>query len=184
MAPAQARAVAQAINLTPAEMPGYAHVRYHETAADRRALDRVRRCFGMAPRRAAITALSSDGFAATKARGGSATSQVRVMRSTAAAAHDVAAIGSRRARACMRRSDAHAVVTKLRAPVGIGPAVREDTRLRVGGRTHRLAVDQFAFRTGPVEVILAFAALDRRPDEDEERRLLAGLLIRARQAVP
>jgi hypothetical protein len=186
MSRAQARTVARAINLTPANLPGARHFRYTPPADQQRALAKTYRCVGVVPRTEALADMNSDQFA-TRANT-SLTSHVWVMRSTDVAARDVAALGSRRARACFSRDSTadtgRVSVQPLRSPVGAGPGVRTDGRDRIAGRSVRIVADQFAFQTGPAEVILVVATVNRVPDAALERSVLAVLLHRAGQSVP
>ena len=89
------------------------------------------------------------------------------MRSTAVAAQDIAALGSRRAGTCFARDGSGGTgpvsVRSLRAPIGAGPAVRVAGRDRVEGRPFRYVMDQFAFHTGPAEVIVVVATVNPCP---------------------
>jgi hypothetical protein len=186
MSRAQARAVARAINLTRANLPGARHFVYAASADQQRALDKTYRCAGLVPRTEALADVNSEGFA-TRANT-SLTSHVWVMRSSEVATRDMAAFGSARARRCYAHDaaggTARVSVRPLRAPLGSGPGVRLDVRDRLDGRPIRLVVDEFAFQTGPAEVLAVVASANRVPDPAFERSVLALLVHRAGQAVP
>jgi hypothetical protein len=184
MSRAQARAVARAIDLTEADLPGAKRFRYTVRAQERRELERNDRCVGIAPRR---EQLADHVDLLVTPDGTSVSSQVRVMRSTAVATHDMAALGSRRAAACFTRQGAAGTarmsVRALRSPVGPGPGTRIDIRDHFHGQPVHFVADVLSFQTGPTEVTLLVAASNRAPAA-LERRLLATLIHRAGQAVP
>jgi hypothetical protein len=199
MSTGEATSVAEAIKLTGEDMPGYRDTPYVVPAGARRAEARTLRCAGIL-RPKPLVDLSADNFGldATTAgvgpAGGTVTSGVIVMPTTAAALRRLHALDSKRGRACVAKygqfsspgvTTLSSKTSKLPVPATGVDAERTVMRVRVGrAAPQKLLLDTYAYRRGRVAVSLALTSTDVPFDAGEEQRLAQLVVTRVNQQVP
>ena len=204
---AQALAFAHAVNLTAADVPGFApaHKPEHESAAERRLQRQLRSCGGavgarpLQHSRGALAEVSSPDFELKRGiLALSVSSEVTVAHTSAEAAATLAAIRSPRVRACFSRylsallkSQQHSPgETVLGVSIASGTPPAPGTTGGFGWRvTARLAIraipislyfDILGFVEGPAQVTLTSSGTVRAFPARAQEQLYSQLLTRAR----
>jgi hypothetical protein len=202
LSPAQARAFARAVNLTAADLPGFARstkAREHESASEHDLERKLSRCTGG---RLEGPAESSEHSSGQFRRRGNALAQsvgssVTFLRTSVAAAPELQALRSPRTRDCLRiylnerfsgRSYGGAAIRRVTVVQGTPPApgttggfgwritaIVELRRLRVP-----FYLDILGFVSGPTEVALTSSSLLIPFPAEAEEHLYRLLLARAR----
>ena len=191
----QALALARAINLRAADLPGWRAAPNTNTPADQREEDRLNRCAGTVPSSRAIAHLSSPDFSrTTQSFYRDAVSEVTVMPTAALANRDLAAARTKRARRCIAKflskmppdPNVKVVGTSVRSlppPTRAGLGLRIKIRLTLSGRPTVMYGDVFAFVRGRVEVALTTFSFPRTFPAAKERQLTRLLVKRQRTNV-
>jgi hypothetical protein len=191
----QALALARAINLRAADLPGWRAAPNTNTPADQREEDRLNRCAGTVPNSRAIAHLSSPDLSrTTRSYYRDAVSEVTVMPTVALANQDLAAAQTKRARRCIAKflskmpPDPNVKVVgtsvqSLPAPTRHGLGLRIRIRLRLSGQPTVMYGDVFAFVRGRVEVALTTFSFPRLFPAAKERQLVRLLVKRQRNSV-
>jgi hypothetical protein len=201
LAKAQATALAHAINLTSADLPGYsaspAKAESSKAGSEERA-----RCAGAPDPRLALSEVSSENFARKGLEGSEGwNSMVTVMPSAALATKNVAAFHSARGEMCLEKSLnkelAESTNEKVSySPISIAeiPAETIDVSGSSGFQTatnvtkpanfHVRYYDTFEFVHGPIEVTLEAVSTSQHIALDTARHLLSLLAARARAHHP
>jgi hypothetical protein len=201
-APTRARAVAvaHAVNLTGADLPGFTGSPSHSSAAERQFGARVARCAGGTGPGAALANVDSADFAKTSAGGiaeADASSNVTVVRTPSLAAQDLRVVRSARGRGCLVAAVNQLLHAMRTATVGFGPVsvatadlgapgsggsfgLRFRSTAVAGGVRLPFYIDTFGFRLGRAEISLTTLGILTRFPAAEEQRLFARLLARAK----
>jgi hypothetical protein len=192
----QANALARAMNLVDADLPGWTGERQpRETREERESTDKYLSCAGALARDRALAEVYSRTYESPDSgedilTGASITSRVVIQRSAGLARHDFAAVTSSHGLKCLRKYGiTPANGTKVRVTSGPAPApgvIAQRVRIRYGRERGGLLLygDLLWFRRGPAAVLLASLSLDKPVDATEEQRLLSVLLARAQQQIP
>ncbi len=194
----RARAIANAINLTSADLPGY--ISSPEKESNSKAEhEELARCMGATDPRLALTEVNSENFKRTDSQGSEELqSAVTVMPSTALAARNLVAARSAQAEVCLKSSiDKEAVERSNKkinySPAAIGPIPAEvlgvsgsyglHTAIDVivtRGPFYILYSDLLGLVDGPIEVTLTTVSTRHPVALTTEQHLLSLLLERAR----
>jgi hypothetical protein len=204
LAKAQATALAQAVNLTSADLPGYSASPPKETNSKEES-EELARCTGAPSPRLALAEVNSENFKRTGPEGFEnkevVSSMVTVMPSAALAAKSLAALRSH-GEACVEKllNKKYAERSSQKASysqVGIVQIPPEDFSVNGGfgfnitmdvtvthGPFYVLYVDVLAFVEGPLEVMLSATSTNRPTTSATEQHLLSLLAARARTHHP
>jgi hypothetical protein len=199
---AQGRALARAVNLTAADVSGFAlsHESEHETRSESRGAAELTRCAGAGrfPVHQPVEAHSPTFERGTSLQRESVRSSVQVARSSRLALEELAAVKSTRARRCFARflrrallgssrpagSTISAVHVSEATPPAAGVtgsfALRLFCRLSVEHVALPVFIDFLGFDDGPVEVTLQTSGLSAPVPASLEEHLFSLLLERTR----
>jgi hypothetical protein len=197
---ARALAVARAVNLSGADLPGFTGSPSHPSAAQQRFGARVARCAGGTGPGAALANVDSADFAKTSPGGiaeQDASSNVTVVRTPSLAAQDLRAVRGARGRSCLVASVNQLLRAMRTATVSFGPVSVAAADLRAPGsggsfglrfRSTAVAsgvrlpfyIDTLGFRLGRAEIGLTTLGILTRFPAAEEQRLFSRLLARAK----
>ncbi len=197
---ARAGAVAHAVNLTGADLPGFTGSPSRPSAAEQQFGAKVARCAGGTGPGAALANVDSADFAKTSAGGiaeQDASSNVTVVRTPSLAAQDLRVVRSARGRSCLVAAVDRLLRTMRTATVSFGPVSVATANLRApgsggsfglrfkstavaGGVRLAFSIDTFGFRLGRAEISLTTLGILTRFPAAEEQRLFSGLLARAK----
>ena len=188
----QALTAAQAILLTPQDMPGYIQTPYYAPRYSKQYEKRVLRCAGAPRLTRPLANIYSDEYESDLSSPGAATGTVAenvvVMATPAAAAREIVALNSARGRKCQAKLSLGSVDDKVKVSVSVKDlrspapgvwATRERVRIKFGKHVERFVADSLSFRRGPVNVAVGFFGSDRPFRAAEERRLVKLLIERA-----
>jgi hypothetical protein len=192
----QARRVAERINLTVADVSGFADSGQAVMPSDPAADERAYRCSGQFPRKRAVAVVYSPVLMQDVSEHSfrEVHSTVTVLPSPGAARRDLAALATDRARRCfvravrqtLRENDievSELEMTTLRVPKAEqGIATRVKIRIQSPGVPSLQFIDQRTFVRGRVEVTLAATASPHPFPHEREHALIRLLLKRARSA--
>jgi hypothetical protein len=199
---AQATQVANAINLKPADLPGYTTSPPDNSSGNDAASQQLQTCAGAAPQSAQVIDVSSDGFAqGSDVPQVNISSEVSVERTVADVHTDLTAIQSAKARQCIIRyfdqqltqsagsgvtiSDATIAPIPVTAPGTDGSFGDALTATMTAQGVHiSMTVDFEGFVIKNYEVELASLGLDESPSSSTNQRLLGLLANRATAAIP
>jgi len=204
---AQALAFAHAVNLTAADVPGFAPSpkQHHESASERRLEQELRACTGSGAAGGSRGAVAEAGSPDFELHRGildlTVSSEVSVAQSPAQAAATLAAIRSAHVRACVShyltqllksQQYAGASVTGVSIASGIPPAPgttggfgwRVTARLAVRGLHVSFYLDILGFVYGPAQVTLSSSGAIRPFPASAQEELFSALLARAKAHRP
>jgi hypothetical protein len=199
----EAHAVATAINLRHADLPGLKEESNSVSAVDRRLDAQLTACVGEAPPSEAFAAVSSPSFAGPAPSLVTVSSQTQIFPSASVVDHDLAAGRRPRALTCLAAyagSASRAVVAKdvtvsthaAWLPTAVsGTDGVSGVRITVvlgetqGTTTEKVAVyiDAIGFVYGQAEVSLSVTSTSTAPSRSLERRLEALLVARAQASI-
>ena len=180
----EARSLAQAVNLTASDLPGFTASRPDSSSGDPRADARFAKCAGTVPSKKALADVpSSDFVRETDASYTAVSSDVQVMPNQSLVRKDMRAAQKPRARRCLsaalRRQLASQgtdiaglSVSLMRPGVPGGFGYRVKVVARAQGVKVPVYIDMLAFGDGPVEAAVIFTTSLRPAVRSEESRLL------------
>jgi hypothetical protein len=195
----QAKALAQSLELTTADMPGYESSRVETSRQDRKAENDWLTCAGAVPLNKTLAELYGRGFEAPDSIAGSrdyafVEAIVKVQRSVALARRDLARVRSARGKKCERKygistpDEGYFKVSIKDLPDPAPGAWLQRVKARYGdfsGHVVRAVADLLWFRRGRVEFVLGFSSGGRQPfPAAEEQRVFNLMLARAQQLIP
>jgi hypothetical protein len=200
---ARARAIAAAVNLTAADLPGFTRSSSKATPGEQQFGAKLARCAGGANPARALVNIDSADFDRTSPGGiadTEASSNVTLMPSARLAAQDLAAARSARGRRCLVVA-VDQLLAAMKVPhIKFGRVTLTRVQLQATGATGSFGlrfkvtatsaglripfyIDDFGFTLGPVEVgLTTLGVLTRFPAADEQR--LFSLLIGRAAANP
>jgi hypothetical protein len=190
----RAMAVASAVNLRAADLPGYSATPTTSSSQINQLSARFAACAGESPAGAALADVSSDQFAlGSGLRTVQFSSEVRVLPSQSSVARDLAAIRSDKARACIQRvfpaavnqaggAQLRAQIASVRAPAPGADGsygYRVTIAVRAAGATFTVLVGELGAAVGKLEVTLNDFSIGTPITAATERHLFSLLVSRA-----